>query len=287
MSSLFKTTASICLQNLRKWRTDYRVWSIAALMIIMVQIYVDDMRKISTGLGSEMPVWIFPFLYSQFHTKLIYTFPLIFLFCNAPFIDSNQVFVYLRTGRKKWLCGQILYIAVASALYYIFLFLVSIVSTVPYGGGEFTEWGKTLMTTGASNAAQVFNAPYIDIIPRILEFFAPIQAVWFTFLMSWLCGTMIGLILFLCNYLTETRFVGLAITSGLLALTVPVRRGLWNLIRVSPISWNTLDCIDVGRTTTLPSFTYCLSVYLGLIALLIAAIFIFGSKKSLDVKEDQ
>lgn len=286
MNSLLKTSASVCMQNLRKWRTDYRVWTIAALMIIMVEIYVDDFRKISTGLDTEMPVWIFPFLYSQFHTKLIYTFPLILLFCNAPFIDSNQVFVYLRTGRKKWLCGQIFYIAAASALYYVFLFLVSIISTVPYGG-DLADWGKTLMTTAYSNAAQLFDSPFVEIYPKILEYFYPLQAVWFTFLMSWLCGIMIGLIMFLCNYLTETRFVGLAITSGLLALTVPVRRGYWDLIYVSPISWNTLDCIDVGQTTKLPPFTYCLSVYMGLISVLTAAIFIFGGKKSLDVKEDQ
>lgn len=285
MNSLFKASGSICLQNLRKWKTDYRVWTIAALLTIMVGVYVDDMKKIATGLGTEMPVWIFPFMYSQFHTKLIFTFPLILLLCNAPFVDGNQVFVYLRTGRVKWLCGQMLYIASASALYYIFLFVVSILSTVFYGG-DFSDWGKTLMTTSITNAPQIFNAPFIEIPPRILDFFAPIQAVWFTFLMSWLCGIIIGLILFLCNYLTGTRFVGLTITSGLLALTVPVRRGLWKINYLSPFSWNTLDCIDTGEVTQLPSFSYCLTVYLVLIAMLIAAIFIFGSRKSLDVKED-
>lgn len=281
-----KTVISVCLQNLRKWQTDYKVWMIAALMIIMVQIYVDDMRKISLGLGSEMPVWIFPFLYSQFHTKLIYTFPLILLFSNAPFVDSNQIFVYLRTGRKKWLCGQILYIVSASALYYFFLFFISILSTIPYGTVSFTEWGKTLMTTAASNAALIFDCAYIEISPRILDFFTPVQASWFTFLMSWLCGIVIGLIIFLCNYLTETRFLGLSISSAFLALTVPVKRGLWNLILISPVSWNTLDCIDVGGTTTYPSFTYCLFVYLTLIAALIAAIFIFGGKKNINAVED-
>lgn len=231
-----KIVTSICLQNLRKWQTDYRVWTIAALMIIMVQIYVDDMRKLSFGLGTCMPVWIFPFLYSQFHTKLIYTFPLILLFCNAPFIDSNQIFVYIRTGRKKWICGQMLYIVASSALYYIFLFFISVLSTVFYCNEGFAEWGKTLMTTANSNAAMVFDCPYIDISPRILDYFTPLQAVWFTFLMSWLCGIVIGMIIFLCNFMTETRFLGLTISSSLLALTVPVKRGVWNLIRFSSIS---------------------------------------------------
>lgn len=281
-----RTIASVCLQNLRKWRTDYRVWVIGALMIIMVQIYVDDIEKISTNLNTEMPIWIFPFLYSQFHTKLIYTFPLILLFCNAPFVDGNQLFVYLRIGKKKWLCGQMLYIIAASALYYIFLFVVSILSTLVRGGSCFTEWGKTLTTASVSNVAISSGCPYIEISPTIVEFFTPLQAVWFTFLMSWLCGIIIGLTIFLCNFLSEARFAGISVTSAFLALTVPVKRGVWNLNRFSPISWNTLDCIDVGKTTTYPSFIYCISVYLILTAALIAAIFVFGGKKSLDVKED-
>jgi hypothetical protein len=283
MKSL-KTAAMICLQNLRKWQTDYRVWTIAVLMIIMVQIYVDDMQKISTGLGTDMPIWIFPFLYSQFHTKLIFTFPLILLFCNAPFTDDNQIFVYLRSGKIKWLCGQILYIVSASALYYIFLFIVSLISTIFYGEGNLTEWGKTLVTVANSGAAMDFGSPFIEVSARVIDCFYPLQAVWFTFLMSWLCGIVIGLIVFLCNYLTGTRFLGIAISSALLVLSVPVKRKLWDIQYFSPVSWNTLDGIDVGETTECPSFTYCLCVYLILMAVLIAAIFIFGRRKSLDIK---
>lgn len=283
---LLKTVLSVCVQNLRKWRADYRVWTIAALMIMMIQICADDMRKISVQLGTEMPVWIFPFLYSQFHTKLIFTFPLILLFCNAPFIDANQIFAYMRTGRKKWLCGQILYVAAASALYYIFLFAVSTGIALLYGGGSFSEWGKTLATAAHTNPATTFGCPFVEVSARVLEFFTPLQAVWFTLLMSWLCGTVIGLIIFMCNFLMGTRFVGLSATSALLALSVPVKRKIWAVGRFSPVSWNTLDGIDVGGTTTNPSFAYCLCVYLGLTAALVAAIFIFGGKKSLDVKED-
>lgn len=280
-----KTVVLISLQNLRKWRTDYRVWTIAAMMILMVLIYVNDMQKIANELGTKMPIWIFPFMYSQFHLKLIFTFPLILLFCNAPFVDNNQIFVYLRSGRKKWLCGQIIYIIIASGLYYLFLFAASIISTVFYGGGSLTEWGRTLTTEAYSGIAARI-APFIEVDTRVVECFYPLQAVWFTFLMSWLCGIMLGLIIFLCNHLSGTRFIGLAASSLLLALSIPVKRGVWNLIYFSPVSWNTLDCIDVGKTTDYPPFEYCLLVYLGLTAILISAILLFGKNKSLDVKED-
>lgn len=60
-----------------------------------------------------------------------------------------------------------------------------------------------------------------------------------------------------------------------------------NLLRLSPMSWITLDNIDVRHTTKKPSFTFCVCVFVGLIAALTAVILIFGRKKSLDVKEEQ
>lgn len=283
MSSL-KTVISICVQDLRRWRTDHRVWTIAVLAVIIIQIYVDDMRRISDGLGTAIPVWIFPFLYSQFHTKLIFTLPIVLLFCNAPFTDRNQIFVYIRTGRTKWLCGQVLYIAAASAAYYGFLLIVSLLSTSFYGGAAL-DWGKTLTTTANSNAALYFDSPFISVSSVVVRFFSPLSACWFTFLLSWLSAVMLGLIIFLCNTVSGTRFIGITITSTLIVLSALVNNSFPQFLKLSPVSWNTLDNIDIGGRTTKPSFAYCIGFYAAVIALLIAAIFIFGKKKSLDVKE--
>lgn len=283
MSSL-KTIIAICVQNLRKWQTDHRVRTIAVLAVIIVQIYVDDMRRIADGLGTAMPIWIFPFLYSQFHTKLIFTLPIVLLFCNAPFTDRNQIFVYIRTGRTKWMCGQVLYIVTASAVYYIFLLIVSLLSTSFYGG-TVLDWGKTLTTTANSNAALYFDSPFIDVSSMVVRFFSPLSACWFTFLLSWLCAVMLGLIIFLCNTVSGTRFIGIAITSALIVLSALVSSSFPQFLKFSPVSWNTLDNIDIGGRTTKPSFAYCIGVYAAIIAVLVAAIFFFGKKKSLDVKE--
>lgn len=282
---LLKTVFGVGFQNFRKWKTDYRIWVIAALLIIMVQIYVDDMRKVAESIQTEIPIWIFPFLYSQFHTKLIFTLPLILMFCNAPFVDDNQVFVFTRTGRSKWLWGQIIYVIAASAAYYIFLLAVSLLSTV-FIGDISMEWGKTLHATAASSRiARAVGSNFIDISQIILDFFTPVQAVWFTFLMSWLCGVLLGLIIFLCNMIFKTRFVGTLISSALVVETVLIENGYFGqIIPYSPVSWTTLDNIDVGGFTTNPSFGYCLSVYLITITLLSAGILILGRKQSMDVK---
>lgn len=274
----------ICLQNLRKWRTDYRIWTIGILALVMVWIYIDDVYRIAAGLGTKMPIWIYPFLYSQFHTKLIYTLPIVLLFCNAPFVDSNQLFIFMRTGRKKWLGGQILYIVFAGAIYYIFLIAATLLCTILSGGEVSLDWGNTLITASHTNAALLFGSPFVYTSPVVISFFQPLNAMWFTFLMSWLCGIMLGLIIFFCNILTGTKALGISITSLLIVLSALADNGFPNLLYVSPISWNTLDKIDVGGYTNNPTFAYCISVYLVLITLMIIGIFAFGKRQSLDTK---
>lgn len=177
---LIRTALSISSQNLRKWATDYRMWTIAALLIVIIQIYVDDMQKVAAVLGTKISMWIFPFLYVQYHTKVIFTLPVVLMFCNAPFTDKNQIFIFSRTSRVKWLAGQILYIFTASALYYFFILFISIISTI-FTAEPSLEWGKTLYIISNSNVITQAETFYLSAPPLILEFFTPVQAVFLRF----------------------------------------------------------------------------------------------------------
>lgn len=121
-----RTVFSICAQNFRKWAADYRMWVIAVLLIVMTFLFADDVHKNAAALGSDTSVWIFPFLYLSRYMKLVFTLPVVLMFCNAPFTDKNQTFVMMRTSRVKWLCGQILYVFLASAVYYLFIFFFAL-----------------------------------------------------------------------------------------------------------------------------------------------------------------
>lgn len=281
----FKSAFSICFQNLRKWQTDFRVWCVGLLLFILVAIYVDDMRKVTEITGTKMPIWIYPFLYSQFHTKLIFTLPVVLLFCNAPFVDRNQTFVFMRSGRVKWLCGQVFYIIVASAAYYLFLFLVSILLTV-FTGELSLEWGTTLTSLSVSNLNYEANTPFLDVSYLTVTFFKPLQAVWFTFLMSWLGGVFLGLMIFFLNLISGTRYLGVLISSVVVVLSSAVENdvGWGKLLPFSPISWITLDNLDVGGLTNNPKFSYCICGFAIIIIALIAGILVFGRKKSLDIR---
>ncbi len=283
MGSL-KIMGKVCAQDLRKWRTDYRIWVIAVLAVSLVGIYIDDLQRIADGLGTELSVWIYPFLYSQFHMKLIFTLPLVLLFCDAPFIDQNQTFVYLRTGRSRWLGGQLAYIAAAGAVYYGFLFAACFLGAAAAGGSIHLEWGKLLSTTANSNAAMYFGSPFVMVSGLVVRYFTPPEAVWFTFLLSWLCAVMIGTMIFFCNLLTGTKGLGITLTSLLIVLSALADNGFPSLLPFSPISWNTLEHLDVGGRTSNPTFGFCVGVYLALIAAFTAGIMVFGKNRNLTGK---
>ena len=281
--SFLKTIFRISAQNFRKWQNDYRIWTIAVFLIIMTLIYVDDIKKVSCIIGSRVPVWIFPFLYSQFYTKVLFTIPVVLMFCDAPFVDKNQLFILTRTTRTKWLCGQILYIISASGVYYLFIFAVSILSTVFYGDFSL-EWGKTLTALAYnSSVASEADVYSLSVSRIVVEYFTPLSACFYTFILSWLSAVFLGLLTFVCNLFTGSRILGIAASCFFIVISLSAK-GIRNMDRLSPVTWSTLDGVDVGGVTLRPSFGYCMSMYTVLIVGLAALVFIFGRKKSLDVK---
>lgn len=283
--SFLKTALHISAQNFRKWQTDYRIWTIAVFLVILTLIYADDFKRAADYLNEKAPIWIFPFMYTKKTAKVLFMLLVTLLFCDAPFIDKNQVFVMMRASRTKWLCGQILYIISAGAVYYLFIFAVSILSMI-FLGEPSLEWDKTIVTaaynSGVLNAA---GANWVTVSRTTVEFFTPLLACFYTFLMSWLSAVFIGLLTFACNLFTGSRVWGIAASSFFVVLTLIAKLRKY-IDRVSPLTWATLDGIDIGGLTVRPSFTYCICILAALILVLTIVIFLFGRKKSLDVKGD-
>ncbi len=287
----FRCVWDIARQNIRKWQTDYRIWIIAILAFVFMARVCKDFRIFAQSADVKTPLWVFPFLYTSSSIKPQFILPVALLFCNAPFTDRNQMFVIMRAGRTKWFLGQLLYIIIASALYFLFLFLSSFV--IMSFTSEFSgDWG-ILLYSKASGAISTpaANSFYFEssISSSIIRYFTPLNACWYTFLMSWLMGVMIGILMFFFNLLTKTKACGFICSAFLMVIDIVAHRipslG-YKLYYISPVSWCTMNNIDVGKLTTKPGFTYCLCGYLILIAAMTAGILIFGRKKSLDTRGD-
>lgn len=272
----------ICFMNFKKWSTDCRIWLTAVILFLLIVENTNNLGDWAGELGVGQTLWSFPFLYQQYHMKLIFTLPLLLLFCNAPFTDKNSLFVMVRTGRVRWLCGQFLYIVLASAVYYIFLFLCTLILALP--NAELTlDWDPLILTL--ANKGPVNDAhPFINVSSRITTYFTPVSAVWFTFLLSWLCGIMLGMCVMCFNFITGRKAVGTAIASIFIILSCFISNGMTFfditiLYPFSPVTWNTLDNIDIGGLTTDYSFTHCVTVYIVVSVIFIAACLLWNFKK--------
>jgi len=236
------------------------MWTIGVLLIILIHENISNLAAIGEKLGVRSTLWYFPFLYGQYHIKLIFTLPLLMIFCNAPFADKNTMFILARSGKKQWLAGQLLYIVFSAAAYYIFIFLCTVIIALPYA--EFTSgWGKLINTLAYTETAASMGYHFIDVSGFVLTYFTPLQAIWFTFLLSWLTAVLFGMAICCFNVLTETKYIGTAVSGIIIIFSCfAAAYGKSGLLIFSPASWNTLNNIDVGALTNKPNFYYCVTV---------------------------
>lgn len=55
--SFIKITVCICLQNFRKWQKDYRIWTIAAILFILILENTRKFSDLSADLGVSSSIW--------------------------------------------------------------------------------------------------------------------------------------------------------------------------------------------------------------------------------------
>ncbi len=273
----FKPIYSITLQNFRKWKYDYRIWIALLIMLIFVHSYTKGLSSYCDYVNMKSSPWIFPFLYMQYYTKLLFFFPLILIFSNAPFVDTNQLYVIIRSGRIKWCIGQILYIIVTSAIYFALIILFSVVLNLDCI--NFTnDWGKVLNTLANTNAASQFEVGFTP-NQTVISLFSPLQAMWFTFFHSWISGIILGLIIFLFNM--SFKGVGTFISSFVLVFSAIASKQI-SLVKFSPITWSTLNYLHININDKLPSYGYVSAFYICTLVILIIIILLFSKHYNID-----
>ena len=269
----------ICRQNFRKWATDYRVWIVGIFLLILVRIFTRGITELCRMTDTPVTPWIFPLLFTGYN-KLLLFLPLLLLFCNAPFIDDNQPYILIRSGRSAWCAGQILYILAGTGLYFLFMILATILFHLPHMTFE-AGWGKVLNTLTTDAFFQHMEHPAI-LSKHIVTYFTPPVAMWYSFFLSWLAGSFLGLLMYVVNFLTHTRGMGVFAAAFFLLADAAYTKSYIRLPPL-PVSWCSLDYIDIGGTTYYPSISFVLIGYAVLIGGLIALAFLTTRRQTIDV----
>lgn len=270
----------ICVQNLRKWLGNSRIYIAFVIVFLFTLIYTKGLWLVADNVGEKLSIYIFPFLTTYRYMKIIYLFPLLLLFCDAPFVDANQQFVMIRSSRLSWGIGQMLYIICGSFFYALFMLLSSIVVNIGHIQMG-ASWGKSLILAGTTNICSILGIQYdtVQISSIIVKYYTPAQAMLWSFLFLWMICIILGLIIYDFNILFQSNIVGL-FAAGFLILFTAVVDGIQQWIWYSPVSWSSLNNIDVAKTTSLPGIYFVLFVYIGaILALLIAGAVLSRSRR--------
>lgn len=270
----------ICVQNLRKWLGNSRIYIAFVIVFLFTFIYTKGLWLVADNVGEKLSIYIFPFLTTYRYMKIIYLFPLLLLFCDAPFVDANQQFVMIRSSRLSWGIGQMLYIICGSFFYALFMLLSSIVVNIGHIQMG-ASWGKSLILAGTTNICSTLGIQYdtVQISSIIVKYYTPAQAMLWSFLFLWMICIILGLIIYDFNILFQSNIVGLFV-AGFLILFTAVVDGIQQWIWYSPVSWSSLNNIDVAKTTSLPGIYFVLFVYIGaILALLIAGAVLSRSRR--------
>lgn len=143
---MVKKIFCIAVYSVKQWATNPRIICLFALMGIFVWNDFQVIDDLAAKTGIRTNPLIFPFFSNDPVKQLILLAGIVFLFSDAPFINKNQPYIIIRSKRIPWVMGQILYIVIASAVYFLFLMSVSILVLLPQGTFITNGWGKIINT---------------------------------------------------------------------------------------------------------------------------------------------
>lgn len=178
----------ICTLSFRRWLGDYRILIVFLAVFTYCYMALAPVKEfLAAGnikINACVPLFLFEFSANKFFLFLF----LILLLCDAPFRDRTQQMTILRSGRISWGVGKIFYMAGSCMLYFFSVYLFSWMVLFPYI--EFSnQWGKGIMTLAKTDAAARYQIVNVFFSEKIVDYFTPGQAAFFSLLLCFAAGS--------------------------------------------------------------------------------------------------
>lgn len=191
-----KQAFSIAGYNFRLWRGNPRIVVSFALSFILCFLLTDKAVRFAVEHNTtlqlmETIIWSF----GDSNSILLSSVLLVMLFADMPFLSSGTPFYLVRTDRKTWITGQVIYIIAATSLYMLFVLVSTILLSMQYAFPA-NMWSPTAAILGYTNAGKRVAIPALV---KTLEMSWPYQSMISIFtLMLGYAGVMV-MIMLVCN----------------------------------------------------------------------------------------
>ena len=252
------------------------------VMIVIIVRYVSP--YVSYGLSRhERCTWcLLPLLMrtapnAMNNSRVVLHAGMILLLCDAPFFREITPYAVLRSKRNGWWKGECLYIFGASLIYTGFIVFVSSVITLPVISFE-NSWkgvvqdflyGSDQYTSAQLNS----SAPHYAVDELVVRYIYPYSAQLYLFTACFASFSVLGLIMYLFALKWKNSRLGIAAAFFIVLLDPVVNYNMGSytywLAAFSPVSWCSVDRLDLLREEYFlsPLFTAC--AYTSLIAVLV------------------
>lgn len=204
-----KKTVLVLRAGLRETFSDKKI--IVLLLIIGFIIDNGTRRMVNNSLQVGQPLGIFEgfiMCVNHWYYLIIFLIGFIFILASVPRLDSEQILLIYRTGKRSWFFGEILQIVVCAVLYTLLLLISGIISCSKYSyignvWSDFTMYYKSDYEMLLSD-----NNRFID--QQVFKYYSPYQSALHSGLLLVLCLTLMGTVI-LCFTIIGKKLVGIVL----------------------------------------------------------------------------
>ena len=187
---------AIARYNFRLWRRNPRILITFALTFILCFLLTDKVVRFAQEHNTTMQlVEAFIWSFGDSNSILLSSVLLVMLFADMPFLSSGTPFYLVRTSRRIWITGQVLYTIGATAVYLLFI-LASTMLLCMRQSFPANMWSPTAAILGYTNAGERLAIPTLV---KTLEMSWPYPAMLTIFTLMLGYTLVMVLLMLTCN----------------------------------------------------------------------------------------
>ncbi len=192
--------ARICRGNLKRISANPRLYLAVGWVAMTIFRYMLELRRISAVYEEPVSAWMFPLLLEKSGNQMFVILGATLLFCDAPFLYDNSSWQIIRSGRRNWFWGNILYIGALSLIYTVAVFLLPVLFVFPRVSFS-NEWGALLGSMAQTSLPDQLGLSRLSY--TIMVRYAPLEAVCLSGLAVWLNAVLAGVLCYAVNLLVK------------------------------------------------------------------------------------
>lgn len=190
-------------KNFADWGRNPRIYITFFLAFVLCIMLSDQIVSFAQRYETIMQMFE-PFIWTfgDKESVMLSSLLLILLFADMPFVSQATPYWLMRTSRKIWLAGQILYVVAATVIYNLFILVVEAVLVAPYAfpGNVWSETAAMMVYAAGEGSIS------LPISIKTMEISMPFSCAGRVFLLMLLYSLFIASVMLFLNLLRGTAW---------------------------------------------------------------------------------